>query len=171
MSEDTPPPAPEHDYRFILRPEQSHYWRTKGLKVDLGANRWCRYIGVKLLKHIKHSIQLGLIASGGPQKPLKPETSRARKAAKGTRPKARGFTEHGIFVHSLVLRKLSASKVKASYAITTDKPEVFEDWLVDEKARGVDYFPVHGDVARLIENALDTMIRRAVKHGNVRGPQ
>lgn len=169
MSEDSPPPAPDQDYKFILRPERSHYWRTKGLKVDLGANRWAKFIALRLLKHVKHSIQLGLVPSGGPAKPLKPETSRARKAAKGTRPKARGFTEHAIWMHSLVARKIRGDKVRATWAITTDKPEVFEEWLIDEKNRGVDYFPVHGDMARLIESCLDTMIKRAVKHGNVRG--
>lgn len=162
MSDDAPN---ERDYQFVLRPERSPFWRTEGLKIDMGADRWARVLGSRMLKHVKQSIQLGLVASGGPQKPLKAGTSRAKKAAQGKRPRARAFTEHAIFVRSLRLNKLSATKTLARYQITTDMPEVFTEWLVDEAARGVNYFPVTGDMQRLVEKTLDDLLRRAPRKG------
>ena len=42
MSDEAEPPSEpaEQDYAFILRPEKSPYWSTRGLKLDLGADRW-----------------------------------------------------------------------------------------------------------------------------------
>lgn len=167
MTDEAEPPSEpaDQDYAFILRPEKSPYWSTRGLKLDLGADRWARVIGSRMLKHIRHSIQLGLSPAGGGQKPLKEGTGRDKKADRGKRPKARGFTEHAIFVRSLALRKVASTKRKANYLITTDMPEVFGEWLVDEKSRGVDYFPITGDMARLVEKTLDDLIRRAPRTG------
>lgn len=153
----------ENEFVVLLRPNENKYWKTSGLKIAvLRPDRLCRVIGSRMVKHLVHSYKLGLKPEGGAQKPLKEGTGRDEEADSGKRPKARGFTDRAIFVNSIRLKKISASKTKATYVIGTDKPEVFDEWLIDEASRGVDYFPVHGRMKELIDKAVnDTMNRLA----------
>lgn len=152
-----------NDFVVVIRPERNKYWSTPGLKIALGADRIARVVGSRMLKHIVHSIKLGLDPAGGAQKPLKPGTWRAKKAATGTRPRARGFSEHAIFVNSLRLKKIRGDKKRAVYEIGSDKPEVFNEWQIEELARGVDYLPVDGAMARIIQKAVSDVMDRAVR--------
>ena len=151
------------EYTVILRPERNAWWSTPGLKIGLSADRFARVISSRLLKHLKHSVKLGLAPQGGPQKPLRPGTHRAKKAAEGKRPRTRGFTEHAIWINSLIVHKLRGTKRRATYMVTTDKPEVFGEWLIEEKSRGVDWFTLQGNVSKVIQKAVTDVMDRAVR--------
>ena len=154
------------DFTVILRPERNKYWSTPGLKIALKADRFARVIATRARKHLMNSIKLGLAPQGGSQKPLQSGTHRAKKANDGKRPRARGFTEHAIFVNSLIVHKLRSSKRHATYVVTTDKPEVFNEWVIQERARGVDWFPIHGEMGKVIKRAVEDVMDRAVRTAN-----
>lgn len=162
MSEEDENSLPPQEWVVAIKPETLKNFKAEGLSFDLSASRWAKAIANAMLKHIKVSLRKGNKPSGERQPPLAPDSSRAKKAAKGKRTKARGFTEYRIFINSLKIKSLKKSKRQASYLIGTNLPEVFDEWLLREKGRGADYFPIHGDMAKLVQDVADDLLKKAI---------
>lgn len=166
-ADDTSLPAEE--WAVLINPSNAKNYKADGCKIQLGASRIAKGVANEVLKHIKKSIRTGMRPEGGGQKPLKPDTSRAEKAAKGKRPKARGFTEHRRFVRSLRIRSAKRGKWTAAYEIASDMAEVFDPWQIDELARGVDYLPIRGDVEKVVNDVMDKVMQRMFADGPAKG--
>lgn len=147
----------------ILEKSRAKHWTSDSLEILTDAERWGEALAEAILEHVEEAIQAGNNPAGGRQRPLASGSSAAKAAAAGRRPSARGVTDRAIFANSIVAQKLRGNAKRAAYLVTTDKAEVFAEWLQRELGRGVDYFPTDGDVERLVERALEKLLDQAIK--------
>lgn len=139
-------------------------WRSEGLTIDLDAQEWGDEIGRELLKHVKESIMAGLSPNGASNPPLDPDGNQGRRAARGERPRARGFTSERKFIDSLICVKDTANKKTATYYVTTDREGTFKGWLDREKRlAGVDYFDLGNKVPTVIAKVVKRLMKDAIK--------
>ena len=147
----------------VIKRSAADHWRTDGLEIDIDAQEWGDEIARALLKHVKESIMAGKSPSGSPNPPLDSRGWQGKRAAKGLRPKARGFTDKRKFIDSLYAAKQAANKKFCEYWITTDREGTFKAWLEREEPRGADYFDVGPAVDKVISSVVKRLLEDVAK--------
>lgn len=142
----------------VIPKSRSLHWRSEGLTIDLEMDDWGKDIAAAVLEHTIDQIQLGNKPSGEPQPPLSRTGQAGRRAAKGLRPDARGFTNRARFIKSLRVQRHKVTRTKAEYFIATSP--FFHGWLSQEEGRGAEYFSVEGAVQKIVDKVV---AKRAAK--------
>lgn len=138
-------------------------WRSEGWAPNYDSASLVDYVSDVMLAELRDAITGGRKPSGGPQRELKPGTGAARQAARGHRPRARGWTARGTLPFPMKIRRgrLSAGNRQASVKIRPNKRH--RGFVTVELRRGVEYFTAEGEMQRLAEEATRAWCEAATR--------
>lgn len=133
-------------------------WRADGWAPELSPESLVDYLSDVVLAAHRDAIIAGRVPSGEPQRPLDPEEHQGLDAAKGKRPKARGFT--GLTdSFPLKIRRGKIQRFAGGARVVIAPGKKHRGFVANEaKNRGVEYLTVDGDVDALIGVATERWI-------------
>lgn len=153
---------------FVIPPGTEPSWKSVGWAPDLSPAGLVDYVSKVVIAGNRDAVMAGNAPSGVPQTPLKSEGQQGRRASRGNRPNARGWTGRK-YSYPLKIRrgKLRVTAVRASVVI---RPGVkHRAYVTRERNLGRELLSADGDIQKLIQEATDKWMAAALD-GSLENP-